>query len=273
MSKSDSLRAGDCRAIVQLVGECRDLGDDAVAWRMHWVSSLAALVDADLGFSGEMAGCRDLVPVDLGVTMWWSDGLFPPSILEAQLESLRDDPGYSPAMLRYHRENRDAGGLCLSRKMFIADGDWYGFQDHQSICEPYGIDHVLWCFRPINARTRQDESSGLVCCRAQGHRDFDGREVTLVREAHAALAPMVGGALARYGEPSPRDLAPRVRQVLACMLEGEGDKQIAARLSLSTYTVNQYTKVIFRHFGVRSRAELSARWIRRGWGSGFSWAE
>jgi DNA-binding CsgD family transcriptional regulator len=49
-------------------------------------------------------------------------------------------------------------------------------------------------------------------------------------------------------------------------LEGDGDKQIAARLVLSKYTVNQYTKLIFRHFGVNSRPELLARWVRRGYG-------
>ncbi len=56
-----------------------------------------------------------------------------------------------------------------------------------------------------------------------------------------------------------------MRQVLACLLEGDGDKQIAARLRLSLHTVNEYTKVIFRHFGVRSRPELLTRWVRRKW--------
>jgi DNA-binding CsgD family transcriptional regulator len=61
--------------------------------------------------------------------------------------------------------------------------------------------------------------------------------------------------------------------VLRCVLDGDGDKQVAARLRISVYTVNQYVKLIFRHFGVRSRAELMARWVRRGWANGFTWAE
>jgi DNA-binding CsgD family transcriptional regulator len=72
--------------------------------------------------------------------------------------------------------------------------------------------------------------------------------------------------------PSPFELAPRVRQVLRCLLEGDGDKQIARRLGISPYTVNQYTKVIYRHFRVASRAELLALWIRRGYPKGFAWA-
>jgi DNA-binding CsgD family transcriptional regulator len=61
-----------------------------------------------------------------------------------------------------------------------------------------------------------------------------------------------------------------VRQVLRALLEGDGDKQIARRLGLTRYTVNQYVKSLFRHFGVQSRAELLARWVRRRFPAGFS---
>jgi DNA-binding NarL/FixJ family response regulator len=84
---------------------------------------------------------------------------------------------------------------------------------------------------------------------------------------------LIGGPLARLDEPSPAALASRVRQVLRCLLEGDSDKQIAARLRLTRHTVNQYVKTIFRHFGTGSRAELLARWIRRGWGSKFAWSD
>jgi DNA-binding NarL/FixJ family response regulator len=88
------------------------------------------------------------------------------------------------------------------------------------------------------------DSSGVILCRAFGRLDFGGRDRAIVREAHAALAPLVGGALARYDEPSPLDLPPRSRQVLACLLEGDGDKQVAARLGMSPLTINVHTKAI-----------------------------
>jgi DNA-binding NarL/FixJ family response regulator len=89
----------------------------------------------------------------------------------------------------------------------------------------------------------------------------------------AMVAPLLGGSLARFSEPSPTALPPRVRQVLKCLLEGDGDKQAAVRLHLSRYTVNEYTKQIYRHFGVQGRAELLARWVRRGWGARCAWAD
>ena len=36
-------------------------------------------------------------------------------------------------------------------------------------------------------------------------------------------------------------------------------EEAARRLGLSRFTVNQYTKALFRHFGVESRAEADAR--------------
>jgi DNA-binding CsgD family transcriptional regulator len=89
----------------------------------------------------------------------------------------------------------------------------------------------------------------------------------------AMVAPLVGDSLARFHEPAPADLSPRLRQVLRRLLEGDSDKQIAARLRISWYTVNQYTKIVYRHFGVQGRAELLARWVKRGWGARCAWAD
>jgi DNA-binding NarL/FixJ family response regulator len=129
----------------------------------------------------------------------------------------------------------------------------------------------MWCFRSL-AHDPNDHF-GMTPGRAIGRPDFTGREKALVREAMSAAANLIGGPLARFVDPSPAALPPRVRQVLRCLLEGDGDKQVASRLEMSRMTVNSYTKTLYRHFGVRSRAELLARWVRRGWGGRFAWAD
>ena len=63
------------------------------------------------------------------------------------------------------------------------------------------------------------------------------------------------------------------REVLRCLLEGDSDKQVAARLKMSKHTANGHTKAIFAHFGVSGRAELLARWLRRGWGRRLAWSD
>ena len=54
-------------------------------------------------------------------------------------------------------------------------------------------------------------------------------------------------------------LAPRLRQVLACLFEGDSEKQIAARLRISRHTVHEYLRRLHRLFDVSSRGELLAR--------------
>ncbi|WP_435016513.1 helix-turn-helix transcriptional regulator [Tundrisphaera sp. TA3] len=272
MSKSGQLRLQDSRAIWRLLGECRDLGDERVAWRERLASGLAELVGADILVNGEMGGCRKLAPRDLGVTFWWrSEAIAPPFIAE-YLQSFRINPSLSPAMIAYHRCNLDEDGSALRRSDFIRDGEWYRSFDYEMISRPYGVDATMWCFRKIDG-AQGDESSGIVALREDGRPDFSPRARTIIRETHRALSPLIGGHLARYADPSPADLPPRQRQVLACMLEGDGDKQIAARLGIARYTVNDYTKAIYRHFGVNGRAQLQARWIRRGWGGQPRWIE
>ena len=75
MAKSAHIRVGDCRAILGLVGECTELGDDAGTWRRHGIERLSRLVDADLGFGGEMSGCVAGRPRSLGNADWgWENG-------------------------------------------------------------------------------------------------------------------------------------------------------------------------------------------------------
>ncbi|WP_165075742.1 response regulator transcription factor [Paludisphaera rhizosphaerae] len=272
MGKSARLSLADARTIWRLAGECRELGADRAGWRQHWVEGLADLVDADFGLAGEMAGCLDLRMRDLGVTFWWRPGFLDFGTLIAHLAKFRSDPQYSPAMIEYYRRYREQAGLCLTRKDMIADRDWYGSRDYDLIQGPFGADMTAWCSNPIPGAAA-GETSSVIVLRASGRRDFGPRDQAILREAQATLAPHVGGSLARYAEPSPSELSPSVRRVLACLLQGDGDKQIAARLELKPHTVNEYAKAIFRHFGVRSRAELLARWLRRGWGAAAPWAD
>jgi DNA-binding CsgD family transcriptional regulator len=57
-------------------------------------------------------------------------------------------------------------------------------------------------------------------------------------------------------------LSVRLRQTLEGLLAGDGEKQIAYRLRLSRHTVHVYVKGLYRHFGVSSKGELLARFVR-----------
>jgi DNA-binding CsgD family transcriptional regulator len=273
MSKSARLRAEDLRGLFRLTGECRDLGDDHDAWHRHWYASLARMVGAELAMGGEAAwvGGRLVIvaPFDWG----WENGLDRGSYLEmmATMARATDDISRSDYNQAYFAHPaRQAGASCLSRTDLLADGDWY-----RSWAYPFyraiGIDHTLMCYQPVPGVP--GAVNALYLSRPLGvRRDFTRRHRRLVEESYAQLAPLLGGALARHTSPSPADLPPRVREVLACLLEGDGDKQVARRLGISPYTVNQYTKQIYRHFRVAGRTELLALWLRRAYPAGFPWA-
>lgn len=271
MSKSSHIRTADIHLLYRLAGECRDVGDDANVWRHHFAEGLARLVGADLVFAGELVGLRAGQPADLGSIPWGLDAGFNAAGWLKALEYLSRKPDYSLALAGYAARLRVSDGIALSRTAMVPDADWYASDEYQVVYRTVGGDHSVYCFRSIPGA--DDQVSGVTLTRAAGRRDFGCRELAIVQEAHALVGPLVGGPLARYTEPSPSDLSPRVREVLKCLIEGDGDKQIAKRLSISPHTVNVHTKAIYLHFGVRGRAELLARWIRRGWGGRCAWAD
>jgi DNA-binding CsgD family transcriptional regulator len=273
MSQSRLLRSQDVRALYELANECRERGDDADAWRRHWFAGLGRLTGADLVVGGEKTWLRDGGGETLGVADWGFEAGFDRAVWGRAVAAFDENATYSPVEVAYmKRSENGAPGTALARTDLLTDRQWYPSADYEVICRQVGVDHLIRCYQAVGPAAAEAYNAVIVS-RAVGRKDFTAREKAIVRESHALLAPLVGGALARFGEPSPAALSPRLRQVLRCILEGDGDKQIAARLTISAHTVNQYIKLIFQHFGVQSRAELMARWVRRGWAGGFAWAE
>jgi DNA-binding NarL/FixJ family response regulator len=77
----------------------------------------------------------------------------------------------------------------------------------------------------------------------------------------SATSPYASGRCA--AEPTPDDLSPPLRQTLACLVEGDSEKQVAARLRVSHATAHQYVTALYRRFGVKSRGQLLAHVVKR----------
>ncbi|WP_152052478.1 response regulator transcription factor [Tautonia marina] len=271
MSKSSRLRAGDALAIHHLIGECRELGDDVTTWHQHLIEQLIKRLGGTVGLSGEQIDIHSGRMRFLGQHDWGWESDSSRAYFFDVFSQFVDTPGLS-TLTTYSRKMIEHDGICLSRSTLFSEREWKATQDYEAFLRPIALDNPLWCMRSIPG-VKGDESIGVTLLKTRGDREFDGRDRAFVQELVTVLAPLAGGPLARFSEPSPRDLAPRARQVLRCLLEGDSDKQIARRLHMSIYTVNQYTKAIYQHFRVHGRNELMARWIRRGWGSSFSWAD
>ncbi|HEY8962205.1 MAG TPA: helix-turn-helix transcriptional regulator [Luteolibacter sp.] len=105
-------------------------------------------------------------------------------------------------------------------------------------------------------------TSGVAVYRHLGEPDFNAREA---RIAHIVLSEVPWLHFQSFPDKPARELSrlyPRHRTVMNLLCEGWGRKRIADHLRLSVHTVHGYAKVIFRHFGVHSQAELIARFTK-----------
>lgn len=74
-------------------------------------------------------------------------------------------------------------------------------------------------------------------------------------------APPVSRQLLGRQNVEQSDLPPRVRQTLGCLLVGDSEKQIAAKMGVSPHTVHCYVKTLYRSYEVSSRGELLSRFV------------
>ena len=51
--------------------------------------------------------------------------------------------------------------------------------------------------------------------------------------------------------------------MLICLLQGDGEKQVAAHLGVRLPTVHGYVTALYRRFAVSGRAELTAQFLGR----------
>jgi DNA-binding CsgD family transcriptional regulator len=186
--------------------------------------------------------------------------------------SVSAEPAAHAAFIAYHRAAGPADDpifqaiqklpdklVTRTRRQLVSDAAWYrstAFEYRRS----GGIGHVLTSIFQVSD---SGATSSVALNRALGERDFSPREQRLLNFFHGELGRLIGGSLVSATEPSHEKLSRRLRQTLACLLEGDSEKQVAARLGLSHATTHQYVTALYRRFGVQSRAELLAYFIKR----------
>lgn len=254
--KSSRPRLRQVRDVFRLLGEMQELGHDAIAWQRRMIEGLCDLVGARQGASLQFAEftadgqieLRSLIPAGWSVPaaaehweQWLKKGHY------------REDP------ILDGLTELEARVVTRIRQQVVEDDTWHRSPLAQTVAVVADIDpHLVGFYR----KRRRDEIHGISLYRGHGDPQFNLRERNIVHIFNVELR-----RLYRAGELSlaeaPR-LSPRERQVLDLLLRGEGEKQVAAALGLSRYTVNDYVKSLYRKHDVSSRGELLARFIRKG---------
>jgi DNA-binding CsgD family transcriptional regulator len=251
MPKSQRLRIRDLRAVYLLIGECRELGADPVAWRQHLLAGLAQTLGATVGLSFEFRRGPEgrVEPLSVVEAGWPTDSdrrHFWRFMHECEMERC-------PLVAPLFTDPRPL--LTRLRRQLVDDGDWYGSAFVGDYARPARVDEmVLSMHKPAAGPGHQ-----LNVSRPWNAPPFGLRDRRLLHLCHTDIAALWGGRLALGAVQSASSLPPRLREVLWCLLEGDGEKQAAMRLGIRPQTVHEHVKRLHRRFGVSSRGELLAR--------------
>lgn len=250
MSKSDRVRLADVRRAVRLVGECRDFGHDAGAWMTHLGAGVRALIGAGVVQCGVQppGGYQRGGALFHATGVGWNSpaqqaGWTAYIVAERQLA----DPGFHV----YRRRWRPC--ITVRRADLLTDQEYHATDDYNLYRRVLELDEYM-----ISDVQRPGGPASLTLGvhRFTGDRPFGRRDARLLHLTGLELARLLGRRLAFGPDQLGAGLPPRLRPVLAALLDGDAEKQIAARLGLSRHTVHDYVKLLYRRYEVHSRAEL-----------------
>ncbi|RYZ02866.1 MAG: LuxR family transcriptional regulator [Myxococcales bacterium] len=258
---TQSLAISDVRALLQLLGEVRELGEDPAAWRAHLAKELARLCNARAVVSGEL-GVRK--PKTAAHERAVNGGTCEAAVtaLAVGLSGISEgeERKFMADVFWYdHQSDSTLNGLMplygstfvRSREELSANGSWYRSALANERFRRHDCDDFIMAMSAVPGASA---ICSLELFRAWGAPRFEERERLLVQLVHEELSRDFGARVAQQ----PR-LSPRQRQVLALLRRGLAEKQIAAELDVSPHTVHDYVKALYRAHTVQSRAELLAK--------------
>ena len=247
MSKSQRLRIADYRHVYQLVGQCMELGADPIAWRDRLQNAARELFRSQIAIYTESErvadrGVKDWLSIQLHLDSGWpcaADRI----AMYRLYEMGHPDCDGSPFTTEFADSPAPLG--AASRRDVIGDRSWYGSFFYSEFMHPAYMDDAIMLRHRVGNEIRL-----LVLQRAAHDRHFERRDVqkldfnqyvTIVDRMnyisplaneiawHHAVEKLLGIELARaYGKsltllggPSVAELAPRLQQVLLCLLQGD----------------------------------------------------
>lgn len=256
----DHVSSTDVHDCHSLVAECRDLGADVDAWRLHLIDTLRSLVGARVIIASEMehfgigTGEQETRALGRHRVGWESDraeGIWREYASSTPTERTPEFPYLS----RY-----SGSAMLLGRDEIWGRESWYRSRTYNEIHRVCGIDDYIISLSPIPIPGR---CMTLWLHRAVGDGGFTDRERAMVSIMHQTVTREIGTYLASADEPKLAEMTRRRLEVLRFLLKGDSEKQIALALDLSKATVHEHVLAVYRHFGVSSRGELLARFIGR----------
>lgn len=239
------------RDIVRLLGEVISSRRDFSGVKRLLVEGICRLVNADAwAWSLGCAAEPGQQPIYLGMAHGGFD-----EARYARLILAAGHPDMAWASEKLLQEMRERAAHVTRARHQIVDEATFAASGVNAYLRDADIGPFIFSLRPIDERA----VSTISIFRRANAPPFSERES---RIAHILLTELPWlheqGWPADRGASVPR-LSPRLRLVLNLLLDGRSRKEIAADLSLSEYTIAQYQKAVYSHFGVNSQTTLLRR--------------
>jgi DNA-binding CsgD family transcriptional regulator len=236
---------------------------DAAAWRQHLVAGASRLTGMTVAHYAEIS-----IPTPASIPRCLFDVAvgWPRSsdwrIYEASLAAY---PNLFDFFIGSQRLLRRLDHLALGepavalREELCPDRRWYRSDVYNEFRRPVRADD--------NVISVLKRGPGILAMLDVNQNSGDAKATQRTRRQlallHRLIEPMIGTELAMEQQRGMHGLSPQLRTTLERLLHGKAEKRIAAELGLRLPTVHEYVGKLYRHFGVRSRAELMAYFIRR----------
>jgi DNA-binding CsgD family transcriptional regulator len=242
----------EVQAMLRLVAETAELWYDPVVQRRYTLESLCKLLPAKAGicftFGDVLMGgddaCGPLVQSGLDES-------------QERLVKTYVQTG-EPADPALPKLAEIAAPVVVARRSeLVNDKLWYASPYYLELREPLGLDDTLYAKISIPGKV-----ISLALLRAPKDEPFTERQSQLVDLCVSQMSwPFQPDD--KPVDPRLASLQPRLRKVMQHLLDGDGEKQVAAKLGLSRHTVHEYVKMIYQQLGVSSRSELLSQWVGR----------
>lgn len=251
----DHLSSADVRALLRLLAELRELGADPAAWRAHLVASLEAMCGAHVAVTTEL---RVNDNADHAATNC-AEAVTPLQAIDHGIDASARERFYRDLYFIDHQTDDALSAIVplygssftVTRDSVITDRHWDRSACANDRFRPLGCDDFVMSMMPVPAL---GVISSMEMYRGRGAR-FSERERTLLQLLHEELAHDWN----RIDRDEGARLTPRQRQVLARLMSGASEKELAFELNVSPHTVHEHIKALHRAYGARSRGELFAR--------------
>jgi DNA-binding CsgD family transcriptional regulator len=272
---SAQLTPDDVASVFRLTRNLLERWDDPAAWREDLLRGACGLLGGHVAVMfGETEPGRDgfgkvaviaTVPSELLLQKSAAAGARSPHEAHHGGQGDGDGDGRTPALVpslrALYSQFERHGGRATARRSEVSDApNDPAAPLYLDARRRVDADDYLISIHLVDLPRRAE---GMVIYRPRGSAPFGARDVMLLKLLHDELAPLVGVRLATEAHLSRDGLSARLREALSLLLDGLGEKQLAARLHVSRPTVHEYIGTLYRHFEVGSRAELLAYFIRR----------